>query len=152
MLRLFPVARVMCAAALAMPGAYASAQAYPAKPVRIVVSLAPAGGMDLTARMVAQKLSERFGQQFVVENRPGAGGALGSELVAKAPPDGYTLLTASIAYAVIPSSHKNLAYDPVHDLTPVAVMVYPSNILVVHPSLSVKSVRELIAFAKAHPG
>jgi tripartite-type tricarboxylate transporter receptor subunit TctC len=108
--------------------------------------------MDIASRIVAQKLSERLGQQFVVENRPGAGGALGSELVAKAPPDGYTLLTASIAYAVIPSSHKNLAYDPVHDLTPVAVMVYPSNILVVHPSLPVKSVRELIAFAKAHPG
>ncbi len=108
--------------------------------------------MDLTARMVALKLSERLGQQFVVENRPGAGGALGGELVAKAPPDGYTLLTASIAYAVIPSSHRNLPYDPVHDLTPVAVMMNTSNVLVVHPSLPVKSVGELIAFAKAHPG
>jgi len=118
----------------------------------VIVSLAPAGGMDLTARMVALKLSERLGQQFVVENRPGAGGALGGELVAKAPPDGYTLLTASIAYAVIPSSHRNLPYDPVHDLTPVAVMMNTSNVLVVHPSLPVKSVGELIAFAKAHPG
>ena len=118
----------------------------------MIVSLAPAGGMDLTARMVALKLSERLGQQFVVENRPGAGGALGGELVAKAPPDGYTLLTASIAYAVIPSSHRNLPYDPVHDLTPVAVMMNTSNVLVVHPSLPVKSVGELIAFAKAHPG
>src|SRR5258706_5432534 len=148
----FPGARLMCAAVLAMAGAHAIAQQYHAKPVRVIVSLAPAGGMDLTARTVALKLSERFGQQFVVENRPGAGGALGSELVAKAPADGYTLLTASIAYAVIPSSHKNLPYDPVHDLTPVAVMVNTSNILVVHPSLPVKSVRELITFAKAHPG
>ncbi|MEO8441829.1 MAG: tripartite tricarboxylate transporter substrate binding protein [Betaproteobacteria bacterium] len=135
-----------------MPAVCVFAQNYPAKPVRVIVSLAPAGGMDLTARMVAQKLGERFGQQFVVENRPGAGGALGSELVAKAPPDGYTLLTASIAYAVIPSSHKNLPYDPIHDLTPVAVMMNTSNVLVVHPSLPVKSVAELIAFAKAHPG
>ena len=135
-----------------MPGAHAIAQQYPVKPVRVIVSLAPAGGMDLAARTVALKLSERFGQQFVVENRPGAGGALGSELVAKAPPDGYTLLTASIAYAVIPSSHKNLPYDPVHDLTPVAVMMNTSNVLVVHPTLPVKSVGELIAFAKAHPG
>ena len=145
-------AAIVCLAVLTAPTLHATAQTYPAKTVRIVVSLAPSGGMDIAARIVAQKLSERWAQQFVVENRPGAGGALGSELVAKAPPDGYTLLGASIAYAVIPSSHKNLAYDPVHDLTPVAVMVYPSNMLVVHPSLPVKSVRELIAFAKAHPG
>ena len=138
--------------AFAFPCTCAGAQNYPVKPVRVIVSLAPAGGMDLTARMVALKLSERLGQQFVVENRPGAGGALGGELVAKAPPDGYTLLTASIAYAVIPSSHRNLPYDPVHDLTPVAVMMNTSNVLVVHPSLPVKSVGELIAFAKAHPG
>jgi tripartite-type tricarboxylate transporter receptor subunit TctC len=108
--------------------------------------------MDITSRMFAQKLSARVGQQVVVENRPGAGGAVGAELVAKAPADGYTLLTASIAYAVIPTSHKNLPYDPVHDLTPIAVMVNAANILVVHPSLPVKSVRELVAFAKSHPG
>ena len=128
-------ATIVCLAALATPTPHAAAQTYPAKPVRIVVSLAPSGGMDIAARIVGQKLSERWAQQFVVENRPGAGGALGSELVARAPPDGYTLLGASIAYAVIPSSHKNLAYDPVHDLTPVAVMVYPSNMLVVHPRI-----------------
>jgi tripartite-type tricarboxylate transporter receptor subunit TctC len=131
---------------------HASAQTYPAKPVRLIVSLAPAGGMDITSRMLAQKLSEHLGQQVVVENRPGAGGAVGGDLVAKAPADGYTLLTASIAYAVIPSSHKNLPYDPIRDLTPIAVMVNAANILVVHPSLPVKSVRELVAFAKAHPG
>jgi tripartite-type tricarboxylate transporter receptor subunit TctC len=145
-------ASVVCYAALAAAAPSAVAQTYPAKPVRIIVSLGPAGGMDITSRLLGQKLGERWGQQVVVENRPGAGGALGGELVAKAPADGHTLLTASIAYAVIPSSHKNLPYDPVHDLTPVAVMVNASNILVVHPSLPAKSVRELIAFAKAHPG
>ena len=129
-----------------------SGQAYPARPIRLIVSLAPAGGMDITARLIGQKLGERWGQQVIAENRPGAGGALASELVAKAPPDGHTLLTASIAYAVIPSSHKNLPYDPVHDLTPVAVMVNTANILVVHPSVPVKSVAELIAFAKKYPG
>jgi tripartite-type tricarboxylate transporter receptor subunit TctC len=150
MLRL--LAAIVCCALSAAPVTDAYAQGYPAKPVRIVVSLAAAGGADFTVRLVAQKLSERMKQQFVVENRPGAGGAVGSEVVAKAPADGYTLLVASIAYAVIPSLHKNLPYDPVNDLTPVAVMVNTSNMLVVHPSLPVKSVKELIAFAKAHPG
>ncbi|MDB5808410.1 MAG: Tricarboxylate transport protein TctC [Betaproteobacteria bacterium] len=143
---------VACVTALTVMTQFASAQSYPAKPIRLIVSLAPAGGMDVTSRMFAQKLSEHLSQQVVVENRPGAGGAVGSDLVAKAPADGYTLLTASIAYAVIPSSHKNLPYDPVHDLTPVGVMVNAANILVVHPSVPVKSVKELIAFAKAHPG
>jgi tripartite-type tricarboxylate transporter receptor subunit TctC len=143
---------IICAAAAGAPLHDASAQAYPAKPVRVIVSLAPAGGMDVTSRIFAQKLGEHLNQQVVVENRPGAGGAVGGDLVAKAPADGYTLLTSSIGYAVIASSHKNLPYDPVRDLTPVAVMVNVTNLLVVHPSLPVKSVRELIAFAKAHPG
>ena len=129
-----------------------SAQAYPAKPIRIVVSLGSGGGVDTITRIVSQKLGERWGEQVVVENRPGAGGAVGGDLVAKAPPDGYTLLTASISYAVIPASHKNLPYDPVRDLTPVAVLVNSSNILAIHPSLPAKSVKELIALAKAHPG
>ncbi len=148
----FPrVAAILCVASAALaPDAFA--QTYPAKPIRIIVSLASGGGVDTITRIVGQKLGERWGQQVVVENRPGAGGALGSELVAKAPPDGYTLLTASISYAVIPASHKNLPYDPVRDLTPVAVLVNSSNILAVHPSLPVKSVKELIALARAHPG
>jgi len=142
-----------CVALCAVPVAGdALAQGYPAKPVRIVVSLAPGGGVDTISRIVAQKLGERWGQQVVVENRPGAGGALGSDIVAKSPPDGYTLLTASISYAVIPSSHKNLPYDPVRDLTPVAVLVNSSNILAIHPSLPAKSLKELIALARAHPG
>src|SRR4051812_19075653 len=143
---------IICSAAAAAPLQYACAQTYPIKPVRVVVSLAPAGGMDVTSRIFAQKLGEHLNQQIVVENRPGAGGAVGSDLVAKAPADGYTLLTTSIGYAVIASSHKNLPYNPVRDLTPVAVMVNVTNLLVVHPSLPVRSVGELIAFAKAHPG
>ena len=133
-------------------GGAAQAQGYPAKPIRVVVSLAPGGGVDTISRIVAQKLGERWGQQVVVENRPGGGGTLGADIVAKSPPDGYTLLTSSISYAVIPTSHKNLPYDPVRDLTPVAVLVNSFNILAVHPSLPAKSVRELIALARAHPG
>ena len=133
-------------------GGAAKAQGYPAKPIRVVVSLAPGGGVDTISRIVAQKLGERWGQQVVVENRPGGGGALGADIVAKSPPDGYTLLTASLSYAVIPTSHKNLPYDPVRDLTPVAVLVNSFNILAIHPSLPAKSVRELIALARAHPG
>jgi len=143
---------IICPAIAVAPLQHAAAQAYPIKPLRVVVSLAPAGGLDITSRIFAQKLGEHLNQQVVVENRPGAGGAVGGDLVAKAPADGYTLLTSSIGYAVIASSHKNLSYDPVRDLTPVAVMVNVTNILVVHPSLPIKSVRELIAFAKAHPG
>jgi tripartite-type tricarboxylate transporter receptor subunit TctC len=145
---------VALAAVIALPAItqYAWGQTYPVKPIRLIVSLAPSGGMDVTSRMFAQKLTERLSQQVVVENRPGAGGAVAGDLVARAPADGYTLLTASIAYAVIPTSHKNLPYDPIHDLTAVGVMVNVTNMLVVHPSLPVKSVRELIAFAKAHPG
>jgi tripartite-type tricarboxylate transporter receptor subunit TctC len=152
---MMPFTRIIAILGLCSAGGLASsalAQTYPSKPVRLIVSLAPSGGMDITSRIVAQKLGERWGQQVVVENRPGAGGALGSELVAKAPPDGHTLLTISISYAVIPSSHKNLSYDPVHDLTPVAVLVNTTNIIAVHPSVPVNSIKELIALAKARPG
>ena len=142
---------IACLAALAATTQQASAQIYPAKPVRLVVSLAPSGGVDITSRLFAQKLSEHVGQQVVVENRPGAGGAVAGDLVAKAPADGYTLLTASIAYAVIPSSHKNLAYDPVRDLTPVAQLASAPLVLAVHPSLQAQTVEELIALSKSKP-
>ena len=128
------------------------AQTFPAKPIRIVAASAAGGGVDTISRIVAQKFGEKWSQQVVVENRAGAGGALGSELVAKAAPDGHTLLTISISYAVIPASHKNLPYDPVRDLVPVTVLVNSPNILVVHPSLPVKNVKELIALAKSQPG
>ena len=137
---------------LALIGCDVFAQTYPAKPIRIVVGAGSGGGVDTISRLVGQKLDEAWRQQIVVEDKPGAGGAVASELVAKAPADGHTLLTMSISYAVIPASHKNLPYDPIRDFTPVAVLVNSPNILVVHPSLPAKSVKELLALAKAHPG
>ena len=139
-------------ASLALAAGGASAQTFPGKPLRILVGAGSGGGVDTISRIVGQRLDDLWHQQVVVEDRPGAGGAVASELVAKAPPDGYTLLTISISYAVIPASHKNLGYDPVRDFTPVAVLVNGPNILVVHPSLPVKSVTELIALARARPG
>ena len=131
---------------------HASAQNYPAKSIRIVTASGAGGGVDTISRIVGQKLSERWNQSVVVENRPGGGGVVGSDFVAKSPADGHTLLTISISYSVIPSSHKNLAYDPVRDLVPVTVLVNAPNILVVHPSLPARSIKELISLAKARPG
>jgi len=130
----------------------AFAQTFPAKPVRIVVAAGAGGGVDTISRITGQRLAERWNQQVVIENRAGAGGVVGSELVARAAADGYTLLTMSISYAVIPAMHKDLSYDPVRDFAPVGVLVNAPNILVVHPSLPVKSVKELITLARAHPG
>ena len=139
-------------ASFALLACDAFAQTFPTKPIRIIVGAGAGGGVDTISRIVGQKLDELWRQQVVVEDRPGAGGAVASDLVAKSPPDGYTLLTMSISYAVIPASHKNLSYDPIRDFAPVAVLVNSPNILVVHPSLPVKSVKELIALAKANPG
>jgi tripartite-type tricarboxylate transporter receptor subunit TctC len=138
-------------AVLACTAGGAHAQ-YPARPIRIIVGTSAGGGVDTISRIVGQKLTERLAHPVVVENRAGAGGAVGSEIVAKAAADGYTLLTISIAYAVIPSSHKNLPYDPVNDLAPVAVLVNAPNLLAVHPSLPARSVKELVALAKSRPG
>ena len=144
--------RFLCATIALLMMAQASAQTYPAKSIRIVAASGAGGGVDTISRIVGQKLSERWNQSVVVENRPGAGGAVGSDVVAKSPADGHTLLTISISYAVIPSSHKNLPYDPVRDLVPVTVLVNAPNILVVHPSLPARSIKELVSFAKARPG
>jgi tripartite-type tricarboxylate transporter receptor subunit TctC len=138
-------------AVLACTASGAHAQ-YPARPIRIIVGTSAGGGVDTISRIVGQKLTERLAHPVVVENRAGAGGAVGSEIVAKAAPDGYTLLTISIAYAVIPSSHRNLPYDPVNDLAPVAVLVNAPNLLAVHPSLPARSVKELVALARSRPG
>lgn len=144
-------ARAVLIGLLAMP-ALAASQSFPSKPIRIVASLAPGGGMDTTTRVVAQNLQATLGQPGVVENRPGAGGGLGSELVAKSPPDGYTLLTVSIAHAVLASANKNLGYSPERDLVPVTIMVNAPNVLISHPSLPVKTIKELIAYATRRPG
>ena len=143
---------VLLAIYLAFVIGEAAAQTYPAKPIRIIVGAGSGGGVDTISRLVGQQFDQSWRQQVVVENKPGAGGAVASDQVAKSPPDGYTLLTMSISYAVIPASHKNLGYDPIRDFTPVAVLVNSPNILVVHPSLPAKSVKDLIVLAKAHPG
>lgn len=142
-----PAVLLACALPLA-----AHAQSYPTQPVRIVVGAGPGGGVDTSSRTVAQDLQKMLGQSVVVENRGGAGGALAGAIVAKAAPDGHTLLTQSIGHSVLPSLHKNLPYSPERDLVPVTIMVNSPNVLVAHPSLPVKSVKELVAYAKKHPG
>lgn len=131
----------------------AAAQAYPVKPVRIVVGFTPGGGNDVISRLVAAKLTTAFGRQFVVENRPGAGGMIGAELVAKAPPDGYTLFLAGVAtHGINPNLQKNVPYDAVRDFDPVCLMASAPALLAVHPSLPASSVKQFIALAKARPG
>lgn len=135
-----------------LAAAPAQAQTFPSKPIRIIAAAAPGGGVDTSSRIVAQNLQAVLGQPGVVENRPGAGGAVGGEIVARSTPDGHTLLTISISHAVLPSSHKNLSYSPEKDLAAVAVLVNAPNVLVAHPSLPASSIRELIAYARKRPG
>ena len=146
-----PGLRALALAALAVP-ACALAQSYPAKPVRLVVGFAPGGGVDINARLLAPKLSEFLGQQVVVENRPGAGTNIANELVAKAPPDGYTLLINTAAVAINMSLYRNLPFDTLRDFAAVSMFSESPNVLVVHASVPVKSVKELIALARANPG
>ena len=128
-----------------------SAQSWPAKSVRVIVPFGPGGGADLTARPVSQKLSEALGQQFVVDNRGGAGGAIGMELTAKAPPDGYTLMSVSGSFSATSATRK-LPFDPFDALIPVVELGYAPNVLVVHPALPAKTTKELVALARANPG
>ena len=128
-------------------------QPYPGKPVRIVVGFAAGGSVDLVARILAQKLSAAFAQQVVVENRGGAGGNIGGEVVAKAPPDGYTLLVSSGGgLGTNLSIYTRMPYDPLKDLTPIALLVYQGNVLILNPSVPPRTLKEFIAFAKARPG
>lgn len=130
-----------------------AAQEYPSRPVRMVVPFAPGGGTDLVARITAQKLSERLGQQFVVENRAGgAGGVVGTEAVARSRPDGYSLVVVSGSHTINPSLYGRLPYDSLRDFAPVTKLVAGPALLVVHPSVPAASVAELIALAKARPG
>jgi len=137
---------------LALLTGVAEAQTYPSRPVRLIVPFPPGGSNDIVARMVATQLGERLGQQVVIDNRGGAGGVLGTDLAAKSPPDGYTLLLISVAYAFGPALYKNLPYDPEKAFTPVGILGSGAAALTVHPSLPVNTVRELIALAKAKPG
>ena len=132
---------------------HVSAQAYPSKPVRLVIGFAPGGGSDIAARIVVKRFTEYLGQPVVIDNKAGAGGNIATEFVAKAAPDGYTLLVGSIGpLAISPSLYKELGFDPMRDLAPVSLMSVFSNVLVVHPSVQVNSVREFVALTKAAPG
>jgi tripartite-type tricarboxylate transporter receptor subunit TctC len=139
---------VLSATAYAQPNAQ-----YPARPVKIIVPFPAGGATDILTRVVGQKLSERIGQQMPIDNRPGAGANIGAEAAAKSPPDGYTLLMGSIAsHSIALSYYKTLGYDVRKDFAPIAMTGAITNVLVVHPALPVRNVRELIALARAHPG
>jgi tripartite-type tricarboxylate transporter receptor subunit TctC len=130
----------------------AGGQAYPSKPVRMIVPYSAGGGTDIFARMIARKLSERWNQQVIVENRTGAGGIVGTEAVAQAPADGYTLLVMANTHALYPSFYKSVPFDPVNSFSPITLVASGANVLVVHPSLPASSVRDLIGLAKQRPG
>jgi tripartite-type tricarboxylate transporter receptor subunit TctC len=143
----------LASGAIALPAVsrVARAQAYPARPVRIVVPFAPAGGSDITARLMGKWLSERLGQQFIVENRPGAGGNIGTEAVVRASPDGYTLLLVSSANAVNATLYEKLSFNFSRDIAPIAGLTGDPQVMEVNTSVPVKTVSEFIAYAKANP-
>ena len=135
-----------------LTGIGAGAQPYPDKPIKLVIPFAPGGSVDIVGRILAQSLGEELKQTIVVENRAGAGGNIGFEAVAHAKPDGYTLLMASSNLAVNVSLYRTIGYDPLKDFAPISLVAIQPNVLMVHPSLPVKTVPELIAYAKANPG
>jgi tripartite-type tricarboxylate transporter receptor subunit TctC len=147
-----PVTLLVAAVALAAgPAAYA--QEYPNRTVKLVVPFPPGGPLDVTGRLIAQKLTEAWGQSVVVENKPGAGGNIGADLVAKSPPDGYTILMGALStHAVNPSLYPKMPYDAIRDFAPITLIAITPNVLVVNPSLPVNSVKELVAYAKGNPG
>ena len=146
------VISVSLAACLAL-GANAAETKYPVKPIRLISAYAPGGGNDTMARALAQRLTDAWGQQVIVDNRPGANGLLACEITAKAPPDGYTLLMASISsHGINPALYKKIPYDPIRDFTPVSLLGTTANMLVVHPSTPAKTVKELVAYAKSKGG
>src|SRR3954463_12422314 len=146
-------AAVAVAALAGVTAAPAFAQDYPNRPITLVVPFAPGGSTSIVARIVADKLSEALGQQIVVENRPGAGGTVGTRAVAKSTPDGYTLLLGYTGtLAIGPTLYPNAGYDPRKDFAPIGMIGHAPNSLVVHPSFPAKSVKELVDYAKANPG
>lgn len=147
------IARFACAALAAAAAGAAFAQAgYPGKPVRLVVPSSAGGGTDIVARIIAPELSKRLGQQVVIDNRPGAGTMIGIEVAAKSPPDGYTLLMGLSTLAINSALYKKVPYDPQRDFAPITQAVSSASIIVVHPSVPVKTLKELIAFSRARPG
>jgi tripartite-type tricarboxylate transporter receptor subunit TctC len=147
----------LCASALAFPGVLlasdAAAQAYPTKSIRFVVPYPPGGPLDTVARLTAQKVSASLNQPVIVDNKPGAGGNIGADIVAKSPADGYTILMGAVAtHAINLTLYASIPYDPVRDFAPVTQLASTPNILIVHPSIPASDVRELIAYAQANPG
>ena len=161
-------ARALCAAILLLPAVGALAQtaapsaassvassvaSYPSKPIRLVVPFPAGGSLDVVARAIGQKLSEAWGQPVIIDNRPGAGGNIGADLVAKSAPDGYTILEGALStHAVNVSLYSKMPYDPIKDFEPITLVAVTPNVLVLNPSVPVNSVQELIAYAKANPG
>src|SRR5262245_35477863 len=140
------------AAALPAVSRFAQAQTYPTRPVRIIVGFAAGGPADILARLMGQWLSERLGHPFVIENRPGGGGNIGTEAVVKAAPDGYTLLMVTSSSAINATLYEKLNFNFIRDIAPVASIIRTPNVMVVHPSFPAKTVPEFIAYAKANPG
>jgi len=152
LIRLSQIARVAIAVSCLVIAAVATAADYPVRAVRWVVPFPPAGTTDVLARIIAQWLSEKMGQQFIVENKPGAGGNIGTEFVVKAPPDGYTMLLVNPTNGINATLYKNLPFNFVRDIEPVAGLVRTPNVMEVTNSLPVKTVGEFIAYCKANPG
>jgi tripartite-type tricarboxylate transporter receptor subunit TctC len=151
-MRLTPPALLLAAAlAAAAPPGFAQQQAWPTRPIKLIVPFAPGGFTDVTARILGQKLTQALGQQFVIENKPGAGSTIGSDFVAKSPPDGYTLLMVSSTHVISPWLYKNLPYDPIKSFSVIGKLVESPYVLLVHPKVQAKNVQEFIALAKAHP-
>jgi tripartite-type tricarboxylate transporter receptor subunit TctC len=142
----------LAAAAASLISHAAPALDYPTRPVRVIVPVAAGGGADIVARLTAQWLSERLGQQFIVENRPGGGTNIGTEMVAHAPADGYTLLLVNLTHAINATLYEKLNYNFIRDIAPVASIVGVSNVVEIHPSVPAKTLPEFIAYAKANPG
>ena len=139
-------------AAFAQASSSSAATAYPVKPIRLIVAFPPGASSDIVGRMIGQKMAEQMGEQVIADNRPGAGGNLGLGMTAKAPPDGYTIGIATASIAVSPSLYKNLGYDPVKDLAPVARLTTIPNVLLVHPSVPAKTLQQFIGLARKTPG
>jgi len=146
------LARAAASATLLLAAAAVQAQVWPAKPIRLVVTYPPGGTVDAVARIVAPKLSARLGKPVVIDNRGGAGGAIGGDLVAKSPADGYTVMLDASNHAQNPALRSKMPFDTLRDFAPVSLLVKVPNILVVHPDASIRSVKDLIAQAKARPG
>jgi tripartite-type tricarboxylate transporter receptor subunit TctC len=144
--------RALALLALAVASGLAAAQNYPTKPIRMILPFPPGAPSDMVGRAVAQRLGEQLGENVIPDNRTGAGGNLGVTAVTKAPPDGYTLLVSSPTIALSPSLYKSLPYDPIRDLAPVARLATIENVLLVHPSVPAKTLKQFIALARAQPG